>query len=96
MDHSAPIRRRCLLHLSIGLPIGGEERFQNPNATLQGPSLSNSSNGSYRTDPHAASITSGVRMARLLSSAVAASDACGTENENVAPGPLFSVAHSRP
>src|ERR1700689_4534959 len=43
-----------------------------------------------------ASVTSGVRMPRLLSVAVAPSDACGTENENVAPGPLFSVAHSRP
>jgi hypothetical protein len=29
-------RRYCLLHLSIGLPIGGEEQSADRNATLQG------------------------------------------------------------
>jgi hypothetical protein len=40
-----PSGLRCLLHLSIGLPTGGEEEFQNQNVTFERQRLGNSSNG---------------------------------------------------
>ena len=44
---------------------------------------------------HAASEAEGMRLARVPS-LVKPSGLQGIENENVTPGPLFGVAHSRP
>jgi hypothetical protein len=93
-------RRHCLLHLSIsiGLPIRDEERSADQNATLQSrnPLVSPVTARTRAQIPHAASVTSGVGMARFLPAPVASSGPRGIQNENVAPGPLFSVAHRRP
>jgi hypothetical protein len=60
-------------------------------------SISKSDGGSNRElISHAASVTSGVGTSRLLLTVIAPSAALGIENEKVAPGPLFSVAHKRP
>lgn len=46
---SAPLRRYCLLHFSIGLPIREEERFAEWGHAAKLKSLGKSGNGSCRT-----------------------------------------------
>ena len=88
-------RTHCLLHFSIGLPIRGEKNRKYHAAKSKSPNKSR--NSSHTTQiPHAASVTSEVRTARLLPAPAAFLDSRGIKNENVAPGPLFRVAHSRP
>ena len=93
--HSRRVRHSgmgCLLDLGMGLRYrfanqrcGTVRRIGTPRRKPK--CLSQSGNGSYRRQIHTASVTPGT---------VATWGRRGIENENAAPGPLFSVAHRRP
>jgi hypothetical protein len=95
-DERAPLGRRCLLHLSISLRQPEAKNSCRGHHGKRSPDPSVITGRAKTRIPHAASVISEGRMSRLPSVLAAPSDARGMENENVAPGPSFSVAHRRP